>query len=60
MTARRKTKEAILLIVERIKPGMLRVSIQPSQNLWILEIQIRRPTIPIGGFFEDLLVTETQ
>jgi methionyl aminopeptidase len=33
------------------------VSIRPSPNLWILEIQIRHPTKSIGAFFEDLLVT---
>jgi Xaa-Pro aminopeptidase len=32
------------------------VSIRPSPNLWILEIQIRHPTKSIGGFFEDLLL----
>jgi hypothetical protein len=34
-----------------------RVSIHPSPNLWILEIQIRHPTKPFGAFFEDLLLT---
>jgi methionyl aminopeptidase len=33
------------------------VSIHPSPNLWILEIQIRHPSKPFGGFFEDLLLT---
>jgi methionyl aminopeptidase len=33
------------------------VSIHPSPNLWILEIQIRDPNKPFGGFFEDLLLT---
>jgi Xaa-Pro aminopeptidase len=33
------------------------VSIRPSPNLWVLEVQIRHPTKPIGGFFEDLLLT---
>ena len=27
----------------------------PSQNLWILEIQIAHPTEPFGAFYEDLL-----
>lgn len=34
------------------------VSIRPSPNLWVLEIQIRHPTKPIGGFFEDLLLED--
>jgi Xaa-Pro aminopeptidase len=34
------------------------VPIRPSPNLWILEIQIRHPFKPIGGFFEDLLITD--
>jgi methionyl aminopeptidase len=33
------------------------VSIRPSPNLWVLEVQIRHPTKAIGGFFEDLLLT---
>jgi Xaa-Pro aminopeptidase len=28
----------------------------PSPGLWVLEIQIRHPTRPIGAFFEDLLL----
>lgn len=28
----------------------------PSPGLWVLEIQLRHPTRPIGAFFEDLLV----
>lgn len=28
----------------------------PSPDLWVLEIQIRHPTRPIGAFFEDLLL----
>ena len=35
------------------------VSIRPSPNLWVLEIQIRHPTKPFGGFFEDLLLDDT-
>jgi Xaa-Pro aminopeptidase len=34
-----------------------RVSIHPSPNLWILEIQIRHPAKPFGAFFEDLLLS---
>jgi methionyl aminopeptidase len=33
------------------------ISVHPSPNLWILEIQIRHPSKPFGGFFEDLLLT---
>lgn len=33
-----------------------RVSIHPSPNLWILEVQIRHRTKPFGAFFEDLLL----
>jgi len=33
-----------------------RVSIHPSPNLWILEVQIRHPTEHFGAFFEDLLL----
>ncbi len=32
------------------------VAIRPSPNLWVLEVQIRHPTKPIGSFFEDLLL----
>lgn len=28
----------------------------PSPGLWVLEIQLRHPTRPIGAFYEDLLV----
>ena len=34
------------------------VSIRPSANLWVLEVQVRHPTKPIGGFFEDLLLED--
>jgi Xaa-Pro aminopeptidase len=27
----------------------------PSPGLWILEVQIRHPTLPFGAFYEDLL-----
>ncbi|WP_159876837.1 M24 family metallopeptidase [Aquitalea denitrificans] len=32
----------------------------PDTGLWILEIQIRHPTLPYGAFYEDLLVRQTQ
>jgi Xaa-Pro aminopeptidase len=35
---------------------LARVSIHPSPNLWILEVQIRHPVKPFGAFFEDLLL----
>jgi hypothetical protein len=28
----------------------------PAPGLWVLEIQIRHPSLPIGAFFEDLLL----
>jgi Xaa-Pro aminopeptidase len=31
----------------------------PRTGLWILEIQLAHPTRPIGAFYEDLLVRET-
>lgn len=31
----------------------------PVPGLWILEIQIAHPTLPIGAFFEDLLVSRS-
>ena len=34
------------------------VSIRPSPNLWVLEVQIRHPTKPVGAFFEDLLLSD--
>jgi methionyl aminopeptidase len=34
------------------------VSIRPSPTLWVLEIQIRHPAKPFGGFFEDLLLED--
>ncbi len=30
---------------------------QPASGLWVLEIQIRHPTLPIGAFYEDLLLS---
>jgi len=34
------------------------ISIRPKPNLWVLEVQVRHPTKPIGGFFEDLLLED--
>jgi Xaa-Pro aminopeptidase len=34
------------------------VSIRPSPNLWVLEVQVKHPTKPFGGFFEDLLLSD--
>jgi methionyl aminopeptidase len=34
------------------------VSIRPAPNLWVLEVQVRHPTKPFGGFFEDLLLAD--
>lgn len=34
------------------------VSIRPSPNLWVLEIQVRHPTKAFGAFFEDLLLED--
>jgi Xaa-Pro aminopeptidase len=34
------------------------VSIRPSPNLWVLEVQVKHPTKVIGGFFEDLLLED--
>jgi hypothetical protein len=28
----------------------------PSSGLWVLEIQIRHPTLPISAFYEDLML----
>jgi methionyl aminopeptidase len=35
------------------------VSIRPSPNLWVLEVQIKHPSKAIGGFFEDLLLEDS-
>lgn len=37
------------------KESMPRVEFHPSAHLWILELQIVHPTLPIGAFYEDLL-----
>ena len=31
-------------------------SFPPATDLWVLEIQIRHPTLPFGAFYEDLLL----
>jgi Xaa-Pro aminopeptidase len=36
------------------------VSIRPSPNLWVLEVQVKHPTKPFGGFFEDLLLDDVE
>ena len=36
------------------------IDVHPSPNLWILEIQIRHPRKPFGGFFEDLLLSSQE
>ncbi|WP_075259278.1 M24 family metallopeptidase [Herbaspirillum camelliae] len=32
------------------------MDITPSQALWVLEIQLRHPSYPVGAFYEDLLI----
>ena len=32
----------------------------PDTGLWILEIQIRHPTLPYGAFYEDLLIRQPE
>ncbi|KAF2405943.1 Ferredoxin-NADP reductase [Pseudomonas antarctica] len=32
------------------------LAITPSEMVWVLEIQLCHPTLPIGGFFEDILM----
>ena len=36
------------------------VSIRPAPNLWVLEVQVKHPTKPFGGFFEDLLLDDSE
>jgi Xaa-Pro aminopeptidase len=36
------------------------VSIRPSPNLWVLEVQVKHPTKTLGGFFEDLLLEDSE
>lgn len=38
------------------KGSMAEQDFGPSSGLWVLEIQIRHPTKPIGAFYEDLLL----
>ena len=35
--------------------GLSEVEFKPTSNLWMLEIQIRHPTLSFGAFYEDLL-----
>ena len=37
------------------KGGVGEIDFKPASGLWILEIQIRHPTLEIGAFYEDLL-----
>ncbi|MBD2775346.1 hypothetical protein [Iningainema tapete] len=38
-------------------PGKLAaIPFRPNRNLWVLEIQIRHPQKPFGGFYEDILM----
>jgi Xaa-Pro aminopeptidase len=36
------------------------VSIRPSPNLWVLEVQVKHPSKPFGGFYEDLLLENSE
>jgi hypothetical protein len=38
------------------KEKLSELSFRPTENLWILEVMIKHPTLPIGAFFEDLLL----
>lgn len=38
------------------KYGLNQYQNQVESCRWILEVQIKHPTLPVGGFFEDLLV----
>ncbi len=37
------------------KANLAKLEFSPSPSLWILELQIKHPTLPIGAFHEDLL-----
>ncbi len=37
------------------KERLSEIAFVPSMTLWVLELQIIHPTLPIGAFFEDLL-----
>jgi hypothetical protein len=36
------------------------VSIRPSPNLWVLEVQVKHPSKPLGGFSKILLPADDQ
>ena len=36
--------------------GIAELDFKPGAGVWILEIQLRHPTLPFGAFFEDSLV----
>ncbi len=36
--------------------GIAELDFKPGAGVWILEIQIRHPTLPFGAFYEDSLV----
>ena len=36
------------------------VSIRPAANLWVLEVQVKHPSKPLGGFYEDLLLDDAE
>jgi hypothetical protein len=38
------------------KEELPRLEFNPSSHLWVLELQIVHPTLPVGAFFEDLLI----
>jgi Xaa-Pro aminopeptidase len=38
------------------KGGLAEIDFEPAPGLWILEIQIRHPTLELGAFYEDLLI----
>ncbi len=37
------------------KGGLTEIDFTPAPNTWILEIQLRHPTLDFGAFYEDLL-----
>ncbi len=37
------------------KASLGKIRFIPSASLWVLEVLLRHPTLPIGAFFEDLL-----
>jgi len=40
------------------KEKLATLSFHPSDALWILEVMIKHPKLPIGAFFEDLLLKQ--